>query len=203
VAGGGSSVDGGTGSSAAGGSSGAGGGEDGSSTTGGSSDAGGAGSLAVGGEGASVLVVGVSLGPDGDGVEDAACDGGAPSEVEEDSPPREGAAASSSVEEGAEPDEATLLDGLTSIPSDLPDSQGIAELAVVRSSRTLCSTVFSPSSVPSSASTWSSTCSITSPATRPIASSGLAIGLSESGASHESSETATTAAAITPAPANA
>ena len=91
--GGGSSVDGGTGSSAPGGGSADGGGVDGSSATGGSPDAGGAGSLAVGGggEGASSVLVGVSLGLDGDGVEDTGCDGG-PSEVEEDSPPCEGVA---------------------------------------------------------------------------------------------------------------
>ena len=142
MTGGGSSVDGGTGSSAAGGGSADGGGVDGSSATGGSSDAGGAGSLAGGGEGVSSVLVGVSLGLDG--VEDAACDG-VPSEAEEDSPPREGAAAaSSSVEEDAESGEAVLLDGLEAFPTGLPDGQGVAELAATNPSRTLRSTVFSP-----------------------------------------------------------
>lgn len=140
---GGGSADGGTGSSAAGGGSADGGDVDGSSSTGGgSSDAGGAGSLAGGGEGASSVLVGVSLGLDG--VEDAACDG-VPSEAEEDSPPREGAAAASSpVDEDAESGEAVLLDGLEAFPTGLPDGQGVAELAATNPSRTLRSTVFSP-----------------------------------------------------------
>ena len=123
---GGGSADGGTGSSAAGGGSADGGDVDGSSATGGgSSDAGGAGSLAGGGEGV--------------------CDGGVPSEAEEDSPPREGAAAASSpVDEDAESGEAVLLDGLEAFPTGLPDGQGVAELAATNPSRTLRSTVFSP-----------------------------------------------------------
>jgi hypothetical protein len=221
VAGGGSSVDGGTGSSAVGGSSAAGGGEDGSSSApgggsaegGGSADGGGVdgssaaggvssdagGSLSVGGEGASVLVLDVSLAPKSGGVEDAGWDG-VSSEVEDDSSPREGDI-ESSVEEDAESVEAVLLDWPAAVPTRSP-GEGIAELAAASPWRMLCSTVFSPS-VPSSAWTWSSTCSITSPATRPTASSGLAIGLSESGASHESRETVTTAATTTPAPARA
>src|SRR4028118_136955 len=75
------------------------------------------GSAAVGdGEGASVVVVGASLAPD----EDGGCDG-APSEAEEDSPPRVGAT------------ELLLppgpVDGPTATSSDLPDVQGVAELA--------------------------------------------------------------------------
>ena len=81
----------------------------------------------------------------------------------------------------------------------LPD-QGILEPTAVRFSRTSRNTV--PPSVPSSVATCSSTCSSTPPATLPTASSGLAIGLSESGASHESSETTTTAPTTTPAPAS-
>ena len=133
MAGGGSSaVGGGAGSSAAGGS--CVGGGDGSSAVGGGSsvDGGGAeGSAAVGDDdGASVVVVGASLVPaeDGEGVEDAGCDG-APSEAEEDSPPRVGAA------------ELLLLagpvDGLAATSMALPDGQGVAELAAAIPSRKL------------------------------------------------------------------
>ena len=132
MAGGGSSaVGGGAGSSAAGGS--CVGGGDGSSAVGGGSsvDGGGAeGSAAVGDDdGASVVVVvGASLVPaeDGEGVEDAGCDG-APSEAEEDSPPRVGAA------------ELLLLagpvGGLAATSMALPDGQGVAELAAAILSR--------------------------------------------------------------------
>ncbi|MDP8974485.1 MAG: hypothetical protein M3N45_15280, partial [Actinomycetota bacterium] len=78
---------------------------------------------------------------------------------------------------------------------------GILEPTAVRFSRTLRSTV-SPS-VPSSAATWSSTCSITPPAALPTTSNGWPTGLSESGASQESSETTATAPTTTPAPASA
>ncbi len=93
------------------------------------------------------VLVGVSLGLDGDGVEDAGCDG-APSEAEEESP-RVGTAASS-VEEDAESGDAVLLDRPATIPAGVT-GQGVAELAAARPSRTLRSTV-SPS-VPSSAVT--------------------------------------------------
>ena len=76
----------------------------------------------MGGDGTPVLV-GVSLGSDGDGAEDASCDG-APSEAEEDSPPRVGAA-SSSVEADAESGEAVLLEGPAAIPAELL-GQGVA-----------------------------------------------------------------------------
>jgi hypothetical protein len=202
VAGGGSSADGGgAGSSAVGSSSCAGGGGDGSSTVGGGSAAVGVGSSVDGGgvegsaavgddAGASVVVgVGASLVPDedGEGVEDAGCDVGAPSEAEEGAPLRVGASELLLPPGGP-------VDRLSAISMDLLDGQGIAELASAIPSRKLRRMVFSPS-VPSSASTRSSTCSITPPATRPTAFSGLEVGLSESGASHESSETATPALA--------
>jgi hypothetical protein len=155
------------------------------------------------GDGTSVVVVGASLVPDedGDGANDDAgcCDDvvGAPSEAEEKSPPPRVGASELLVPPGP------VVDRLAATSTDLPDGQeGVTELAVAIPSPKLRRIVLSPS-VPSSAWTWSSTCSMTSPATRPTASSGLAIGLSESGASHESSETATTAAATTPAPASA
>jgi hypothetical protein len=107
-------------------------------------DGGGAeGSAAAGDDdgGSSVVVVGASLVPDEDGAEDVGCDG-APSEAEEASPPRVGAA------------ELLLppgpVDGTAATSSDLSDGQGVAELAAAIPSRTLRSTVFSPS-VPSSA----------------------------------------------------
>ncbi len=109
-------------------------GGDGSSAVGGGSsvDGGGAeGSAAVGDDdGASVVVVGASLVPaeDGEGVEEAGCDG-APSEAEEDSPPRVGAA------------ELLLLagpvDGLAATSMALPNGQGVAELAAAIPSRKL------------------------------------------------------------------
>ena len=134
MAGGGSSaVGGGAGSSAVGGS--CVGGGDGSSAVGGGSsvDGGGAeGSAAVGDDdGASVVVVGASLVPaeDGEGVEDAGCDVGAPSEAEEDSPPRVGAAELLLL--------AGPLDGLAATSMALPDGQGVAELAAAIPSRKL------------------------------------------------------------------
>jgi len=152
-----------------------------------------------------VAVVGASLVPDedGDGANDDAgccCDDvvGAPSsEAEEKYPPPRVGASELLVPPGP------VVDRLAATSTDLPDGQeGVKELAFAIPSPKLRRIVLSPS-VPSSAWTWSSTCSMTSPATRPTASSGLAIGLSESGASHESSETNTTAAATTPAPASA
>jgi hypothetical protein len=119
-----------------------GGGGDGSFTVGGGSsavgggssvDGGGAeGSAAVGDDvGASVVVVGASLVPaeDGEGVEDAGCDVGAPSEAEEDSPPRVGAAELLLL--------AGPLDGLAATSMALPDGQGVAELAAAIPSRKL------------------------------------------------------------------
>ena len=111
------------------------GGGDGSSAVGGGSslDGGGAeGSAAVGDDdGASVVVVGASLVPaeDGEGVEDAGCDVGAPSEAEEDSPPRVGAAELLLL--------AGPLDGLAATSMALPDGQGVAELAAAIPSRKL------------------------------------------------------------------
>jgi hypothetical protein len=141
VAGGGSSaVGGGAGSSAAGGSC-VGGGEDSSTVGGGSSvDGGGAeGSAAVGDDdgGSSVVVVGASLVPaeDGEGVEDAGCDVGAPSEAEEDSPSRVGAAELPLL--------AGPVDGLAATSMALPDGQGVAELAAAIPSRKLRRTGFS------------------------------------------------------------
>ena len=81
--------------------------------------------------GASVVVVGASLVPaeDGEGVEDAGCDVGAPSEAEEDSPPRVGAAELLLL--------AGPLDGLAATSMALPDGQGVAELAAAIPSRKL------------------------------------------------------------------
>ena len=112
------------------------GGGDGSSAVGGGSsvDGGGAeGSAAVGDDaGASVVVgVGASLVPDedGEGVEDAGWDVGAPSEAEEDSPPRVGASELLLL--------AGPLDGLAATSMALPDGQGVAELAAAIPSRKL------------------------------------------------------------------
>ena len=152
VAGGGSSADGGgVGSSAVGSSSCAGGGGDGSSTVGGGSSAVGGGSSVDGGgvegsaavgddAGASVVVgVGASLVPDedGEGVEDAGCDVGAPSEAEEGTPLRVGASELLLPPGGP-------VDGLSAISMDLLDGEGIAKLASAIPSRKLLSTVFSP-----------------------------------------------------------
>jgi hypothetical protein len=133
VAGGGSSAVGvGAGSSAVGGS--CVGGGDGSSAVGGGSsvDGGGAeGPAAVGDDVGASVVVGASLVPaeDGEGVEDAGCDVGAPSEAEEDSPPRVGAAELLLL--------AGPLDGLAATSMALPDGQGVAELAAAIPSRKL------------------------------------------------------------------
>ena len=222
MAGGGSSAEGGGAGSSDMGGSGVGGCGAGSSDVGGSCMGGcGDGSSAVGGgssvdgdgaegspfvgddDGTSVVVlVGASLGPgeDTDGSEeDASFDdvvGASSSEAEEEYPPPRVGVAEVLLSPGP------VVDGPAATSTDLPDGQGVTELAVAIPSRKLRRMVFSPS-VPSSVWIWSSTCSTTLLATRPTASSGLAIGLSESGASQESSETATTAATTTPAPASA
>jgi hypothetical protein len=99
------------------------------------------GSAAVGDDaGASVVVgVGASLVPDedGEGVEDAGCDVGAPSEAEEGTPLRVGASELLLPPGGP-------VDGLSAISMDLLDGEGIAKLASAIPSRKLLSTVFSP-----------------------------------------------------------
>ena len=123
------------------------------------------------------MAAGVSLVP-GDGAEDAGCDGVSLA-VEGDSS-LAGAPVLSPEGDAESGDTVLLPDGPTATSEDLP-GKGVAEPAAARPSRTLRSTV--PPSVPSSVPTCSSTCLSTPPATRPTASSGLAIGLSDSGAS--------------------
>jgi len=89
------------------------------------------------------------------------------------------------AETGAGP---ALADRLVAISRSLSPAHGILEPATATPSCALLSTVFS-SSAPISATTCSTTTSRGSP-----------MGLSESGASHERSETTTTATATTPTP---